>query len=347
MMPVHSPQQQQSYESLHVAQGSHPGLAPQARKGSALREKLGICQWFHYEDYTAVDQSIELLSELGVRHLRTGISWADYLRDGGRAWYDWQMRRLAESGLELLLSVWHTPPSLSESNACNGPPRRLRDYADFLDLVIDRYGGGFHHLELWNEPNNRLKWNFAEYDPQWAKFAEMIGAAAYWAKQRGQRTVLGGMIPVDPHWLALMDRHGVLVHTDIVGIHAFPGMWFPHHPNWDWHGHWNGWEAKLATVTPAAKGRPIWVTETGIATWDLALSRRAKFDLQEQMLLDAALHCPADKVYWYSLIDLDPGREAIEGFHVDENEYHMGLVTCDGWRKPTFDAFAQLLRTSH
>src|SRR3954464_7895474 len=78
-----------------------------APKSIPLREKIGICQWFHYEDFAAVDRAVELLNELKVKHFRTGISWADYFRPRGRAWYDWQMRRLRESGLEILLSVWH------------------------------------------------------------------------------------------------------------------------------------------------------------------------------------------------------------------------------------------------
>src|SRR5947209_5890668 len=136
--------------------GGGGGIRAAAQKRT-LRDKLGLCQWFHYEDHAAVDQTIELLREFGVRHLRTGISWADYLRPGGQVWYDWQMKRLEQSGLEVLLSVWHTPPSLAERVACNSPPVRLRDYADFIDLVITRYGAAFAHLELWNEPNNRLK----------------------------------------------------------------------------------------------------------------------------------------------------------------------------------------------
>ena len=98
-----------------------------------LRDKLGVCQWFHFQDHAAVDLTVELLAELGVRHLRTGISWADYFRDGGPAWYDWQMRQLKE--FDVLLSVWHTPPSISEGDACSSPPRRLRDFADFIAAV--------------------------------------------------------------------------------------------------------------------------------------------------------------------------------------------------------------------
>ena len=308
---------------------------------SPLRDKLGVCQWFHFEDRESVRRSVRLLRTLGVRHLRTGISWADFLRPGGKRWYDWQMRQLEE--FEVLLSVWHTPPSISAGGACNSPPRRLRDFADFIDLVITEYGDAFAHLELWNEPNNRLKWDFPTHDPQWQKFGEMIGDAAYWAKQRERTTVLGGIIPVDHHWLELMDGYGVLRYVDVVAIHAFPGMWFPDHPNWDWHDRWTGWADKLAYIAAHTGGRPVWVTETGLATWDLALNRESKYDLQEQALAHAAA-APCERVYWYSLIDLDPAREAIEGFHADENEYHLGLVKYDGFHKHAFSRFRRLLK---
>ena len=306
-----------------------------------LRDRLGVCQWFHYEDEQSLTRTVALMKELGLRHLRTGISWADYYRPGGKQWYDRQMAALAD--FEVLLSVWHTPPSISEGGACNSPPRRLQDYADFIDRVITQYGNAFAHLELWNEPNNRLKWDFPNADPQWRKFAEMIGAAAYWAKQRGRQTVLGGMIPVDHHWLNLMDRYGVLKYIDVVGIHGFPGMWFPDHPNWDWHDHWTGWSDRLNYIAAHSGGRPVWVTETGLATWDLALRRVSKYELQVQMLQELAAS-PAQRSYWYSLIDLDPAREAIEGFHVDENEYHMGLVRFDGTRKTAFDVLKDMLK---
>jgi CDP-paratose 2-epimerase len=315
------------------------------RSNKSLRDTFGLCQWFHYEDYQSVVRTIELMTELGVRHLRTGISWADYLREGGQAWYDWQLSQLERSGIEVLLSVWHTPPSLSESDACNGPPRRLRDYADFIDLIITRYGNAFSSLELWNEPNNRYKWDFPKCDPQWKKFGEMIGAAAYWAKQRGHKTVLGGMIPIDAQWLSLMQDYGVLAYIDVVAIHGFPGMWFPHHPNWDWHSHWRGWQDKIDSLASIAGDKPIWITETGLATWDLALNRPDKFDLQSRML-EAAAQAPAARTYWYSLLDLDPARDAIEGFHVDENEYHMGLIDVQGRPKQAYSSLKNLLHPS-
>jgi CDP-paratose 2-epimerase len=306
-----------------------------------LQERLGLCQWFHYQDHHAVERTVELLTDLGIRHLRTGISWADWHRPEGEQWYRWQMEQLRD--FDVLLSVWHTPPSISENDATSGPPRRLRDYADFIGQVIDTFGDCFSHLELWNEPNNRLKWAFPTCDPQWEKFGVMIRQAAETAADRGVPTVLGGMIPVDPAWLKLMRGYGALDAVDIIAIHGFPGMWWDDYPNWDWYQHWNGWDDKIEQIAAQVGERPVWITETGLATWDLDGGEEARFELQIEML-ERAIAAPADRVYWYSLIDLDPAREAIEGFHVDENEYHLGLVRHDGTRKPAWEHLSQRIR---
>ncbi|MFU8814908.1 MAG: hypothetical protein ACNA7W_06165 [Pseudomonadales bacterium] len=306
-----------------------------------LGDKLGICQWFHFEAYDDVELAVRHLHELGIRYLRTGISWADFHRPAGKRWYDWQMAALRD--FEVLLSVWHTPPSISASGTCAGPPRRLLDYADFIGQVIDEYGHSFETLELWNEPNNRYKWDFVDWDPEWRRFGDMVRAAGEVAGARGKRRILGGMIPVDPDWLELMGRYGVLDQVDGVAIHGFPDMWWPNHPNWDWHRHWHGWPEKIQRAAGAARGLPVWITETGLATWDLDRGVPARHRLQAERLITAAA-APAERVYWYSLLDLHPQRDAIEGFHVDENEYHLGLTTWDGIRKPAWWQMQRLLR---
>lgn len=307
-----------------------------------MRDKLGLCQWFHFEEYDDVERTCDEMQRLGATHLRTGISWADYHREGGQAWYDWQMSRLREAGLTVLLSIWHTPPSLAEGEVCASPPRRLQDYADFIDLVINRWGDCFESLELWNEPNNLYKWNFERFDPHWKKFGRMLAMAGNWARKLGKRTVLGGMIPVDPHWLELMREHRALEHMDVVAIHGFPEMWWEDAPNWEWYHHWHGWDEKVGKIQDVVGDRPIWITETGLATWDLQRGRRDRHDLQVRMLENAAA-APAERVYWYCLHDLPPDREAIEGFHVDENEYHLGLITAAGEKKPAYHRMRDLL----
>lgn len=304
-----------------------------------LRDSLGVCQWFHYEAYRDVEMAVEQLRALDIRHLRTGISWADYHRPGGKRWYDWQMAQLRE--FDVLLSIWHTPPSIAAGGTCASPPRRLRDFADFVDQVVDEYGDCFESFELWNEPNNRLKWDFPDFDPGWRLFGDMIREAGHVARRRGKPAVLGGMIPVDPHWLELMAGYGVLDAVDAVAIHGFPDMWWADHPNWDWYSHWHGWPDKIRRIAEPA-GLPVWITETGLATWDMDAGAHGRYELQRQRL-DWAAQAPAERVYWYSLVDLDPERDAIEGFHVDENEYHLGLCTYDGKRKPAWWRMRELM----
>lgn len=306
-----------------------------------IEPELGICQWFHYEDEAGLERAAELLGDLGVRHVRTGISWADYHRPNGAAWAGKVLHTLRS--FEILLSVWHTPPSLSEGGTCASPPKRLGDFADFIDEIITVLGDFFQYLEVWNEPNNRYKWDFEGYDPAWRKFGEMAGTAAYWAKARGVSTVLGGMIPVDHHWLNLMKKHGAFQYMDKIGIHCFPGMWWPDAPNWDWQRDWKGWAEKLGYIRPYCEGKPVWVTETGFATWDLNRACESGFDAQVRAL-EAAAKAPAERVYWYSLCDLDLARPAIEGFHVDENEYHLGLVRHDGAKKEAYYRMKELQR---
>ena len=313
---------------------------------SSRSDKLGLCQWFQFEDWQLLSNTIVDLVQLNVHHLRTGISWADYHRPGGREWYDQQMESLSRADLRVLLSLWHTPPSLSESGSCSGPPRRLLDYADFVAEIIERYSGQFEYLELWNEPNNRLKWNFPLYDPDWSKFSEMIGAAAYWAKQLGQKTVLGGMMPVDESWLQTLAHRGVLEYIDVVGIHGFPGMWSTQSYWWDWRDHWFGWEEKINRIRVSAQGLPIWVTETGFATCAGNSRQPGGFSEQSERLHKAA-QASAERVYWYCARDLSYDYACIEmtedGGRLDHREYHLGLTTINGERKLAWHTLRKLL----
>src|SRR3954454_24528412 len=56
---------------------------------------VGICQWFHFEDHRLED-AVCWLRKLGVKYLRTGLSWADSYRPGWERWSDRQMKALEE-----------------------------------------------------------------------------------------------------------------------------------------------------------------------------------------------------------------------------------------------------------
>ncbi len=77
-----------------AARGRH--AQARARSFREFTPELGICQWFHFEDHR-LDDAVRWLRRLGVKHLRTGLSWADSFRPDADAWFDRQMSALGIS----------------------------------------------------------------------------------------------------------------------------------------------------------------------------------------------------------------------------------------------------------
>jgi beta-xylosidase len=98
---------------------------------------LGICQWFHFEDHR-LESAVSRLRELGVKKLRTGLSWADYERPGADRWFDHQMRLLEP--FELTVTFCFTPEHRGVRPHHTSPPRHICEYADFCVRMIRRYG---------------------------------------------------------------------------------------------------------------------------------------------------------------------------------------------------------------
>ncbi len=97
---------------------------------------FGICQWFHFND-ERLQPAVQWLRQLGVRRLRTGISWADWHRPGALDWFDCQMEALAE--FDVMVTLCFTPPSLGERPCHTSPPRDLEGFAEFAEQVVTRY----------------------------------------------------------------------------------------------------------------------------------------------------------------------------------------------------------------
>jgi beta-xylosidase len=101
--------------------------------------ELGLCQWLHFEDHRLA-ATTRWLNELGVRHLRTGLSWADSHRSGADAWFDRQM--LALEPYELTLTYCFTPESCGRRPYHTSPPERPAEYAEFCARMTRRYARG-------------------------------------------------------------------------------------------------------------------------------------------------------------------------------------------------------------
>jgi beta-xylosidase len=98
--------------------------------------ELGICQWFHFEDHR-LDEAVCWLKKLGVRHLRTGLSWADYYRPNALAWFDRQMRALED--FDVTVTYCFTPEHKGIAPHHTSPPRRIEEFGEFCGEMTRRY----------------------------------------------------------------------------------------------------------------------------------------------------------------------------------------------------------------
>ena len=184
---------------------------------------------------------------------------------------------------------------------------------------------------LWNEPNNLSHWDF-QIDPEWKIFTEMTRAAvrAIRAINPELKIVLGGISPIDPHFIELLSSQGLIDEIDVVAVHGFPLDW----------NHWmiDDWPKKIAEVR-AVTQKPVWVSESGASSFGaeevqvFGLKRTAELLLGE-----------VERVHWYSLHDLPSAWSATTRHKEAEGSayyrhYYMGLLREDCSPKPAAENF--------
>jgi len=277
----------------------------------AREPKIGLVEWFQPGDYERVENVLAEASVLGIRELRTGISWADWYTSEGNGWYAWLLPRLTQE-VNILPCFRYTPPSLGVAPKYSSPPRTPKAYADFIDVMITQFGSFFEWVELWNSPNHPSEWD-SRMDPDWQIFSEMIGSAAYWVQHRGKKAVLPGLWPTDLDWLTLMRDRGVLAYIDAVGVHGFPSAT---------EVSWRGWDTEISDVRDRLRqlgsDAEIWITQTGFSTW--------RGDERSQVrALAAAVDADVDRVYWHGVYDRHSGFPHFDSLQSDERESHYGL----------------------
>lgn len=108
-----------------------------ARRFAELTPKLGICQWFHFDDHRLYE-AVTWLKRWGVRRVRTGISWADSYRPGHERWFDEQMKALED--FELTVTICFTPGPRGRRDHHTSPPLHNEEFAEFCQRVARRYG---------------------------------------------------------------------------------------------------------------------------------------------------------------------------------------------------------------
>ena len=98
--------------------------------------ELGICQWFHFQDHRLED-AVSWMKRLGVRYLRTGLSWADSFRPGALDWFDRQMQALSD--FEVTVTFCFTPEHRGIAPHHTSAPQVKEEFAEFCAAMVRRY----------------------------------------------------------------------------------------------------------------------------------------------------------------------------------------------------------------
>jgi beta-xylosidase len=117
-----------------VREDNTPKLA--LKHFSDYTPEFGICQWFHFEDHR-LDTAVDWLRKLGVKRLRTGLSWADYFRPDAEKWFDRMMSALDE--FDLTITFCFTPEHKGLQPHHTSPPQQIEEFTDFCVTMMRRY----------------------------------------------------------------------------------------------------------------------------------------------------------------------------------------------------------------
>jgi beta-xylosidase len=185
---------------------------------------------------------------------------------------------------------------------------------------------------IWNEPNNKSHWD-PELDPEWEIFAQttIVAGRAIESANPNVKRVLGGMSPIDPHFIGRLRNHGVLEALDVVAVHGFPLDW----------NLWpiNEWPDRIAEIAAVAPDHELWVTEVGVGSFGAEEVQVFGLNRTAELLLGRV-----PRVFWYSLFDLPRSWEATTRHREAEGSsyyrhFYMGLIREDGTPKLALDHF--------
>ncbi len=299
---------------------------------SAIRNTcpiLGMAEYFRPGDTAHVEACLRALAPLGVRHVRVELIWADWQDGGMQEWYQWVIGALSLQ-LTVLPALAYLPPS--STSGVPIPPEDPTAFAVFFDALVDRFAGTFEWIELPSEPAQAGLWDW-RLDPRGHIFSQIIASAAYRCRQKGLKTVLGGLRASDLGWLSLLCENGVVDFADAIGLREDPAAqlgtvsWGPQ------RGDPKGWAGAVQEARRIlgehCRNAQLWITGAGCPTdhCDEFAQCRTFAEL---------LHADAERVYWSYLQDAEPPLVLENGFHVRLSPGCGGLLRSDGTPKLLF-----------
>ncbi len=196
------------------------------------------------------ERAVQMIADAGFHWIRQEFSWEDIEIHGKgdfqdrrndphrSAWekYDQIVDLAAEYDPEIIARL-SNPPAWSRARGNEGgafaPPDSLKDYGDFVDAVVRRYGDRIHYWQIWNEPNIYPEWGDQPVDPE--AYTELLKTGHSRVKAIcPDCTVISGAlaqtIPLGPRdlndfiFLQRMYDAGAAEYFDVLAMQGY-GLW--------------------------------------------------------------------------------------------------------------------------
>jgi len=320
--------------ALLLLAGAAPA-APAAAERSVPRGWLGVIAdgALTGEDAARFDREFDGMVSAGAESVRTAFYWNEAQPREGQApdfsRYDAVVASAARRRLRTLPIVHRTPGWASrDPSDLFSSPRDEAPYADFLTLLVRRYGpdGTFwaerpdlprvpiRDWQIWNEPDLTRYW--AE-QPFARAYVRLLRAAdlALKAADPGSRTILAGLPNESFKSLAKVYEAGARGSFDAVALHPYTGK--PRNV------------VRLVELARRVMRRnrdarlPVWVTELswpaakgrvkgtrGFETTERGQARRLGDGLRR--LAAARKRLRIERVFWYTWLSTNEGPNSFE-----------------------------------
>jgi len=261
-------------------------------------------------------------------------------------------------GMEVLFTIWGTPPWANGGAGPNRAPTDARDLEDFAYAIASRYSGRYvgypfvRFYTVWNEPNLPAFLQ-PQYDAVGRSVAPEVYANLYRAGYAGikaanplAKVALGDTSPwgsptagshapgAFAHALSQLRprlRFDAWAHHPYATSPDLPPTQLVHWPNVTMT-QLPRFERRLARWFDRPRV-PIWITEYDYRTGPGAVSYATQAAYLQQALAMAVADPAVEMFVWYVLRD-DP-----------HGPWPSGLIARNGRRKPAFHVFARAART--
>jgi hypothetical protein len=264
------------------------------------------------------------LTELGAGLVRVVFGW-DQIEPGCKGCFNWtatdgwrdQARRTHQM---IFATVAFTPGWANGGRGISEPPLNMQDWYDFVHAAVDRYKSDIFYWGIWNEPN--LSSYLRNGD---LKIYTLLTTTAYAAIRDANPNarILG---PEVSHHAFTNGWFSAAMRTlggffDIITVH-----WYPDGPTI---------EATMdRAVRPLLGGKPVWLTESG-----LAICQSTFGEAGQALLYDRVLQAFDARRAWWTAVMFYVLNDA-----ATSPACGSGITRSDWSNRPAFSLYQAFIR---